>query len=238
MNSITWNPWHGCVKYSEGCRHCYVYRQDEKVGLDASVLKKNQDFTLPLRRDRQGNYKIPPGTAVFTCMTSDFFLDQADSLRPELWEIIAARPDLHFMIITKRILRAAECLPSDWGEGWPHVTLCCTMENQQEADRRLPVFLALPAAHKEIICEPLLSDIDFHGRLSPQLEGMVVGGESGNDARPCDYEWVLHLREQCREAHIPFHFKQTGARFLKNGRLYHVPRANQHTQAKKANIDL
>ena len=238
MESIVWNPWHGCLKYSEGCRHCYVYRRDESVGLDASEIKKNKDFSLPLQRRRDGSYKIPSGTAVFACMTSDFFLDRADCWRAEIWEMIRARRDLHFFIITKRILRAADCLPADWGEGYPHVTLCCTMENQQEADRRLPALLALPALHKEIICEPLLSDIHFHGRLAPCIEGLTAGGESGSDARPCDFSWILHLREQCREAGVPFHFKQTGARLIKEGRLYRIQRRHQHLQAKKANLDL
>ena len=55
MESIVWNPWHGCLKYSEGCRHCYVYRRDESVGLDASEIKKNKDFSLPLQRRRDGS---------------------------------------------------------------------------------------------------------------------------------------------------------------------------------------
>lgn len=236
MESIVWNPWHGCIKYSEGCRHCYVYRRDDSVGRNASEITRNQDFHLPAALNRRGDFKIPSGTVVFASMTSDFFLEQADPWREEAWDLIRLRPDLHFMIITKRILRVKDCLPADWGEGYPHVTILCTMENQQEADRRLPALLALPARHKEIVCEPLLSPIDFHGRLTGELEGMTVGGESGPKARPCDFEWVLSLREQCREAGIPFHFKQTGARFIKDGRMYRIPRKHQHTQAKKANL--
>lgn len=237
MESIVWNPWHGCKKYSEGCRYCYVYRRDESVGRDASEISRNQDFYLPAARNRKGEYKIPSGTVVFASMTSDFFLEEADPWRDEIWELIALRRDLHFMIITKRILRVQQCLPADWGEGYPHVTILCTMENQQEADRRLPALLRLPAKHKEIICEPLLSAIDFHGRLTGEIEGMTVGGESGNEARPCDFDWVLSLRAQCIAAGIPFSFKQTGAKFIKDGRMYRILRKNQHSQAKKANID-
>ena len=66
---------------------------------------------------------------------------------------------------------------------------------------------------------------------------MTVGGESGSDARVCDYDWVLNIREQCINANVPFHFKQTGAHFCMNGRIYNIPRKEQMSQAHKAFID-
>ena len=86
---IIWNPWHGCKKLSPGCMHCYVYRRDESIGKDASVVSKTGEFDLPLRRNRQKEYKLQPedGT-VFCCMTSDFFLKEADDWREECWDII------------------------------------------------------------------------------------------------------------------------------------------------------
>ena len=89
------------------------------------------------------------------------------------------RQDLHFLFITKRIDRLKECLPSDWGEGYENVTICCTMENQDRVDYRLPIYKAAPIKHKIIICEPLLTEIDFRGELGPWVEQIVVGGESG-----------------------------------------------------------
>ena len=75
-----WNPWHGCHKISAGCLNCYVYRRDTSIGKDASVVSKTQDYDLPLKRDRKGNSKLRPGDGtVFTCMTSDFFLEEADA---------------------------------------------------------------------------------------------------------------------------------------------------------------
>ena len=71
MNYI-WNPWHGCHKYSEGCANCYVYRRDEAIGKDASVITTNATFDLPLRRTRNGEYNIPSGSTVYLCMTSVF----------------------------------------------------------------------------------------------------------------------------------------------------------------------
>ena len=117
MKSLTWNPWHGCKKYSEGCLNCYVYRRDASVGRDASIVARTKDFDLPLRRRRDGGFAIPPGAHVYACMTSDFFLPEADAWRAEAWECIRARPDVSFSIITKRILRMGECLPPDWGDG-------------------------------------------------------------------------------------------------------------------------
>ena len=64
-----------------------------------------------------------------------------------------------------------------------------------------------------------------------------MGGESGEQARLCDYSWVLDIRRQCVQAQVPFYFMQTGARLLKDGKLYHIPRKHQHSQARAAAID-
>ena len=67
-----WNPWHGCHKLSEGCRHCYVYRGDSQRGRDSSIITKTGKFDFPIQRKRNNTYKIPPGNLVYTCFTSDF----------------------------------------------------------------------------------------------------------------------------------------------------------------------
>lgn len=239
MDSIVWNMWHGCKKYSEGCRNCYVYRRDGGIGRDASQVARTRSFDLPLKRSRDGAYKIAPGSTVYACMTSDFFIDEADAWRDEVWSMIRRRPDVSFIIITKRILRAAECLPPDWGEGYRNVSIFCTVENQTECDRRLPAFIALPARRKQLVCEPLLGEIDLSPYLlSGKIDCVTVGGESGDGARVCDYRWVLGIREQCAAAGVAFHFKQTGAKFLFNGKLYSIPRKDQLTQARRAEIDI
>ncbi|MBR1724336.1 MAG: DUF5131 family protein, partial [Ruminococcus sp.] len=140
-----WNPWHGCKKISPGCANCYVYRRDESIGKDASIITRTNDHGLPLKKNRQGDYKLTPDDGVvFTCMTSDFFLDEADEWRGECWDIIRERNDLHFHIITKRIDRFESCIPYDWGDGWDNVTISSTCEDQQRADHRLPILLGLP----------------------------------------------------------------------------------------------
>lgn len=232
-----WNPWHGCQKLSEGCHNCYVYRTDAKHGKDSSLVTKTSGFSLPIKKNRQGEYKITSGELVWTCFTSDFLLDTADKWRQEAWNIMKIRSDLHFLFITKRIDRFMECIPDDWGEGYDNVTVGCTCENQVRADYRLPIFKSAPIKHKIIICEPLLSKIDLEGHLGDWVVQVVVGGESGNEARPCDYDWVLDLHAQCFKSNVSFRFKQTGANFIKNGRNYRIKRKYQHSQARKAGLD-
>ena len=238
MNSEIWNPWHGCIKYSEGCLNCYVYRRDASVGRDASQVFRTKEFDLPLRKRRDGSYALPAGGHIYACMTSDFFLPEADAWRAEAWHCIRARPDVSFSIITKRIVRAAECLPPDWGAGYENVEIGVTCENQRRASERMDVFLRLPVRRRFVICEPLLGPVDLSPWLDGRVAEVVAGGESGPEAREMRYEWVLELREQCRRAGVGFHFKQTGANFVKDGRRYRVERRLQMAQAKKAGIDL
>ena len=231
-----WNPWHGCLKLSEGCRNCYVYRFDSRYGRESREVTKTSTFSLPVQRKKNGDYKIASGSLVYTCFSSDFFLDRADAWRPAAWDMMRVRKDLRFLFIPKRIDRIAQCLPSDWGTGYDNVTIGCPIENQEMCDYRLPYFLQAPIAHKIVVCEPLLGDIT----LPPcnGIEEVIAGGESGYNARPCHYEWILHIRAQCAEQGIGFHFKQTGALFVKEGRTYHIARHEQIPQAHKDGIDL
>ncbi len=234
-----WNPWHGCHKISQGCLNCYVYGIDSLHGKNAFEIRKNADFDLPIRRGKDG-YKIPSGSLVYTCFSSDFLLDKADDWRQDAWRFIKERQDLEFLFITKRIDRFMRCVPSDWGDGYPNVTVGCTCENQQMAEYRIPYFADAPIAHKFIVCEPLLERIDL-SVLADELRGIEsvsVGGESGDKARVCDYDWVLQIRDFCLTAGIAFSFHQTGARLLKGGKEYRIPKRFQHSQAKKAEIDI
>lgn len=239
FSESSWNPWHGCTKLSEGCRYCYVYRQDERYGAaqESSLCRKTASFRLPLQKRRDGSYKLAPGTVVYTCFTSDFLLQDADIWRNECWEMIRFRSDLWFYFFTKRIDRLVDCLPADWGEGYDNVIIGCTVENQDRADYRLPIFRAAPIKHKSIIVAPMLESIDISAYLDNTIEEVSVSGESGLNVRPLHYEWVLSLREQCVAADVPFLFHQTGATLVKDGKSYHIPRRLQRSQAKKAGID-
>lgn len=233
-----WNPWHGCHKISPGCLNCYMYRRDAEFDKDSSIVTKTSSFRLPVQKTRAGIYKLQETGYVYTCMTSDFFLEEADEWRKEAWKYIKIRSDLKFYIITKRIDRFEVSLPPDWREGWENVTICSTCEDQKMADFRLPILLELPIKHKEIIHEPMLENVDIERYLaSGKIDGVICGGESGPNARVCDYDWILNTREQCLRNRVPFYFKQTGANFKKDGKLYQIPRKLQQPQAHKANID-
>ena len=231
-----WNPWHGCHKISPGCANCYVYRRDESIGKDAGIVTKTGDYNLPLKKNRQGEYKLlPEDGVVFTCMTSDFFLDVADEWRPGCWDMIRERQDLVFFIITKRIDRFEKCMPPDWGDGWNHVTIISTCENQDRTDFRLPILLDLPLKHRRVACEPMLGEINMEKYLATGLiEHVICGGESGPKARPCDFRWIQEVRRECIRCNVPFTFKQTGAVFIKDGITYHIERKDQMAQAKKS----
>ncbi len=87
------------------------------------------------------------------------------------------RSDLHFIFLTKRIERFMDCNPEDWNDGYDTVTVGCTVENQDRADYRLSIFRELPIKHKNIICQPLIENINLSAYLK-DVELVVVGGES------------------------------------------------------------
>ena len=106
-----WNPWHGCVKCSEGCRHCYMYFLDRMREQDgADIYKTKAGFRYPLQKKRDGSYKIKSGELIRVCMTSDFFLEEADAWRDEAWGIMKMRSDVKFFLLTKRPQRVEACL--------------------------------------------------------------------------------------------------------------------------------
>ena len=205
--------------------------------IGSDLARKTLAFDLPVKRKRDKSYKIPPGSMVFTCFTSDFLLEDADAWRPECWAMMRERSDCRFYFFTKRIHRFMECVPDDWGSGYPNVMVGCTVENQAMADQRLPIFEALPIRYKTIIVAPMIERIDLSNYLNDNIEEVSVGGESGRGARPLDFDWVLSLREQCIHAGVPFRFHQTGAKLIKDGRQYYIRRCYQHDQAKKAGVD-
>ncbi|MDB1858922.1 DUF5131 family protein [Collinsella aerofaciens] len=239
-----WNPWHGCARVSEGCDNCYMYFMDGQRGLDPSIVTRNKAaFDYPLQRRRDGSYKVQAGELIRICMTSDFLVEEADAWRPEVWDIIRQRPDVKFFILTKRPERFAQCLPRDWGSGWPNVMLNVTCENQRRAKERVPLLLATPAAHRGVMCAPLIGSVSLEnaapgclGRTGG-IEQVIVGGENYGGARPCRYEWVRALHEGCVVADAAFAFIETGTYFEKDGKTYHLRSKNlQAEQAWKSGL--
>ena len=216
-----------------------MFRRDAMYNKDSNIVIKTKDYNLGIKRHRDGSYYIPNGDTVYTCMTSDFFIEKANTQRNEIWEMIKFRKDVNFAIITKRIERFKECIPDDWDKGYENVTIICTVENQNMIDERLPIFLMLPIKHSEIIHEPMLENIEIDKYLKAGLiERVICGGESGENARLCNYDWILNTRKQCLEHKVPFYFKQIGAKFIKENKLYTIKRYKQIEESQKANIDV
>ena len=138
-----WNPWRGCKRCSDGCLHCYIHKGDAKRGVDTSIIEKTKDFAKPAERLKNGDFKMKSGI-VYTCFSTDFLIEEADAWRPECWRMIRERQDCTFLFLTKRINRFMDCIPGDWGDGYENVVVCCTIENQRNADDRLSLFSRLP----------------------------------------------------------------------------------------------
>lgn len=128
----SWNPWHGCEKYSEGYANCVMFVLDEvhKVPEQSTTIMRTKMFQQPLETNKKGFFKIPSGFTLRVNMTFDTFLKDADLWGEDMKQVFHQRPVVSFYILTKRVPRIPECLPKDWGEGYENVDLNITYETQ------------------------------------------------------------------------------------------------------------
>ncbi len=229
-----WNPWHGCVKCSEGCQNCYMYYLDKVHNNgDSSIVTKTSAFNYPLSKTRDGRYKVRSGEHIRVCLSSDFFVEGADEWRDDAWEVMRQRPDVKFSLLTKRPERVREHLPEHWGDGWDNISFSVTCENQKRVDERIPILLELPFKHKGIMCAPFIGEVSIEKYLADgQIEQVFCGGENYDGARPCNFDWVKKLRAECLAHNITFCFFETGTVFIKDGKRYNMP--NKSIQAAMA----
>ena len=236
-----WNPWHGCKKISEGCKNCYMFYLDKtrsnKSG--AEIYKTKTNFNYPLQKDKAGNYKIKSGEKIRICMTSDFFLEEADKWREDVWQIIKSRSDVIFFILTKRADRIEQNLPFDWNDGYENVILSVTAENQKRADERIPILLNLKAKHRGVMVAPFIAEVNLDKYLATgKIEQVICGGENYDGSRPCDFNWVKKLSNDCKKYNTTFCFIETGTFFLKDKKMYHIKSKDvQSRMAYKANVN-
>jgi len=212
--TATWNPWHGCTKVSPGCKHCYMYREKKQYGQDPYVVVRSKTtFTAPLK------WNAPQ--RVFTCSWSDWFHETADAWRPEAWDVIRRTPQHTYLILTKRPERIREHLPPLWGfRGWPNVWLGVSVESA-DYTWRITELIAVPAVVHFLSLEPLLGPFEIWPWLKRGgvygVEWVIVGGESGPQARPMELAWARSLRDECVRGRIPFFLKQLGGTGDKRG---------------------
>lgn len=233
---MNWEPWTGCYKESIGCDNCYFYGPNAKRYGQNNITKTDK-FYWPILKNKKNEYNIKGDKILATCFATDFFLPEADEWRKEVWLMIKERQDIEFLILTKRIDRFMKCLPEDWGDGYNNVNIGCTVENQELADYRLPLFLSYPIKKRFIACSPILGSIDLSSYLYG-VDHVTVSGENGKDARECDYEWVLDIRKQCEIAGTTFWFKSTGTLFKHDGIIEKINPFKQGSTAKELNINI
>ncbi len=212
----TFNPWWGCTKVSEACKHCYAEAWSKRVGQKVWGPKANRRFfgekhwlePIKWNADAKANHRR---RRVFCASMADVFEDrrELDAWRQKLWNLIEATPQLDWLLLTKRPELVAGLVR--WNADWPHnVWLGTTVENQESAEVRLPHLSRLPAAVRFISAEPLLGRLNIDAWLSSTIDWVITGGESGPKARPSSPSWFRELLGQCMAAGVPFHFKQWG----------------------------
>lgn len=236
----TFNPWIGCAKVSEGCANCYAAVDspariaraagNELWGPDAGRKHKAESGWQEPYRWNQAAHKAGKRLRVFTASQADIFEDRGDLVDPRhrLLDIIRQTPHLDWLVLTKRwdnILPAMQRYLTfagnagvvdrvQWASRWligkypSNMRIGLSIENQRWADTRLQL-LKWYSGPNFLSIEPLLGPIDLTPWLS-LIHWAIVGGESGDNARPMHPDWVRSLRDQCTAAGVPFHFKQWG----------------------------
>lgn len=202
----TWNPVTGCTKKSEGCVHCYAEVMARRLK-GMGQLKYRNAFSLTLHPedlDEPKKWRKPHN--IFICSMGDLFHEDVPfEFVDKVMKTIRETPWHRYQILTKRAERMEEyflshSVPSN---AWLGVTV-----EVQRTLSRIDNLRHLPASVRFLSCEPLLEDLghmDLEG-----VDWIIVGGESGTQARPMKEEWVLNIKRQAEEQVIAFFFKQWG----------------------------
>lgn len=215
---LTFNPWIGCQKVSPACDHCYAETlATTRLGVEwgpGATRRRTApgNWSKPARWDR---YAAEAGVQlkVFCASLADVF-DNAvdDQWRRDLAALILQTPNLLWMLLTKRVGNARKFLESMFPGGVPeNVALGVTIANQEEADRDLPRALAIKRGlgirRLFLSMEPLLGHVEL-ARYLDGVDLVIVGGESGREARSMPEYWIDNIMHLCRTHRVPFHFKQ------------------------------
>jgi len=233
----TWNPVRGCTKISPGCKHCYAETFAERFrGVKGHPYEQGFDLRLvPEKVAEPLRWRTP--RMIFVNSMSDLFHDAVPDEYIEAVAKVMVAANWHtYQVLTKRSERLRQLLNSrlKFAAEQPHIWWGVSVEDQPYGVPRIADLQAADAAVRFLSIEPLLEDI---GKLNlAGINWVIVGGESGPGARPMEKEWVLSLKNQCREASVPFFFKQWGgvrksaAGRKLNGRTYdEFPRRIQNS---------
>lgn len=208
----TWSPVTGCTKVSVGCKNCYAERMSKRLAGRFGYPPAPDNFKVTLHPDRLNEpLKWKKPRKIFVCSMSDLFHEKIPyDFIIEIFHIMAKQHT--YQILTKRpeIMYDFMCeyIPNPYGSPYdplPNVWLGVSVEDVK-AKIRIDILRPIPAAVRFISFEPLLEDVG-----SINLDGIhwvIVGSESGPNARPTETEWVRSIRDQCRDAGVPFFLKQ------------------------------
>jgi protein gp37 len=210
----TFNPWIGCTKVGPGCDHCYAEALDKRhrwkgaTHWGAGVERMRtapSNWAKPLAWNAKAAASGKPWR-VFCASLADVFDNEVPEVwRADLWRLIRATPALTWLLLTKRIGNVEKMHPGGW---YPNVWIGATIVNQDEADRDVPKLLAAPAAVRFVSYEPALGPVDW--TKFPGIDWIIIGGESGAQARRFDWEWARSTIAQCRQIGAAPFMKQTG----------------------------
>ncbi|WP_346320942.1 phage Gp37/Gp68 family protein [Chitinophaga sp. YIM B06452] len=236
----TFNPWHGCMKVSEGCKNCYAETLDNrwKGGHWGPGSPRKQMSEAYWRQPLKWNAaaeKAGKMAKVFCASMADVFEGHPDTLPhlKRLFILIENTPHLIWQLLTKRPENILPLIPERWGGRLPdNVWIGTSVENQAAADTRIPHLLQVPARVRFLSMEPLLGPLtlrrqaqssdeiiratlagaieDYSRPVEAGIDWVIVGGESGPHARPMHPDWVRGIRDQCAAAGVAFFFKQWG----------------------------
>lgn len=203
----TWNPTTGCTKISSGCKHCYAEAMARRLQAMRTPGYRN-GFALTLQPERlaQPFLRHKPTTYFVNSMSDLFHEEVPDEYLDRVLQVIAQTPRHTYQILTKRAQRLPiyftdRALP---GNLW----LGVSVEDREYGLPRIDFLRQVSARVRFLSIEPLLEDlgaIDLSG-----IQWVIVGGESGQHARPMRPEWVHSIKKQCDLARVAFFFKQWG----------------------------
>ncbi len=203
----TWNPSAGCTKISSGCKNCYA--QSMAIRLQAMGVEGYENGfkfnTVPSRLNDPFKRKKP--TVFFVNSMSDIFhKDIPEDYLNKIFNVIQETPYHTYQILTKRADRMLRYLSKK--EIPKNIWLGVTVENKKEGLPRIDQLRQLEATVLFLSIEPLLEDL---GKIVlKNIDWVIVGGESGNKARPMEKEWVVNIKKQCEQEDVAFFFKQWG----------------------------
>lgn len=203
----TWNPSTGCTKVSDGCKNCYAETMSNRLrAMRALGYENGFEFSIMPERLLQPIKKKKPTKYFVNSMSDLFHENMPEEFLDEIFNTIQLTPQHIYQILTKREDRMFKYF--DKKSIAKNIWLGVTVENKNSGIPRIDKLRNLKASIKFLSVEPLLEDL---GEINLSgIDWVIVGGESGQKARPMKEEWAINIKRQCEKQNVAFFFKQWG----------------------------